>query len=120
MSYNEFLYTDFTGFAGQRDTFFGGRVPGSENDVCFSTYFHYPHDFRQDMPIVIQHGNTLFFSMMPDILVNSILCRHPDAAAKITCCIHCLFRSERVHFFSMYPIHAKASEHLEIRQYLTN
>mgnify|MGYP001360847741 CR=1 FL=1 len=83
MSHDTLSHTHLTGFPSQRDALLGRRVPRCENDIRFGTYLHDSHDFRQHTPVIVHNGHTLFLAVIADILVNGILCRHPDTTTKI-------------------------------------
>lgn len=120
MGNNTFFDTDLTGFPGQYDTLFRRRVPRCENDIRLGANFHDPHDFRQNLSLVVQYRDSFFFAMIADILINGVLRRHPDATAAVTGHIHSLFRHEHVYLIPVYAVHAQAAEHLETGQLLTN
>lgn len=86
MSHDTLSHTHLTGFPSQRDALLGRRVPRCENDIRLGTYLHDSHDFRQHTPVIVHDGHTLFLAVIADVLVNGILCRHPDTTTKIAGC----------------------------------
>ena len=113
MSHDTLSHTHLTGFPSQRDALLGRRVPRCENDIRLGTYLHDSHDFRQHTPVIVHDGHTLFLAVIADVLVNGILCRHPDTTTKIAGCGYGFFRSKYIYFIPVYPVHTQASEHLE-------
>lgn len=73
-----------------------------------------------DMPLIVQHGNTLFFPSFMPILESSVKRRHPDTTAQSAVCLYGLPGGKRIDLAAMHTIHAEAAETLSLWQCLTD
>ena len=119
MSDNDTLYADIVGLTDKRNAFFRRRMSGGEDDVRLGADFHHLYHFRQDFPIIVQHGNAFLFSSFPQIWIGGIQSRHPDAAAQATAGLDCLLCGKGIYLVAMYPVNSKTSEKLRTQQSIT-
>ena len=88
---------------------------GGEDDAGFRADFHHADDFGQHLSVVIQHGDAFIFSAFTLVVVCSVKCRHPDAAAQSAACFDSLLRGKRIHPVAMHTVHAETAETFRFR-----